>query len=144
MTFILAVPSIISNTGSTGTPLSIDTGNTLSGALLMHGGSNTAGIIYNPNKIVYQSGSLPSNSTQTAMVSSGIVAAYSGTTLAIIAQIQPFILAQASSDDTALANLGGSVINSIGGKLSTTVVPPPPFACGTSVTAGGYTYTTKV
>ena len=71
------------------------------------------------------------------MVSSGIVAAYSGTSLTTTAQIQPFIVAQASNDTTSLANLGGGLINSIGGKVSTTTInTTPAFTCGTSTVTG--------
>jgi prepilin-type N-terminal cleavage/methylation domain-containing protein len=137
MTYILAVPSIISNTGSIWLILAIDSAQkTLSWALLTNGWSNTTGVIYNP-VVAYASGSLPSTTAEKTALATGIATAYSGTTLASVSTIQPYIVAYAANDTTTLASLGGNAGSSVGGSNVVTapvVAVSNPFA--SCVTAG--------
>ena len=59
--YLVALPSLISGTGSTGETLEIKD-NTLSGALLFHNRSNTEGIAFNPT-VVFSGASLPKDDT---------------------------------------------------------------------------------
>ena len=80
-TYILALPSIITNTGSTGNTQSI-TANTLSGTLLFHGRAIRNATAFNPNSLtpVYTStGGLPSTTSQIELLMTSLKTVYSGT-----------------------------------------------------------------
>lgn len=62
ITYVLAVPSIITNSGSSGTFLTIES-NTLSGSLLFNGKSLKAASSYNPNTVVFSGAKLPTSDT---------------------------------------------------------------------------------
>ena len=120
ITYVLAMPSIV--TTQSGTSLDILT---LSGKMLLHGQTNSGGIAYIP-RLVFSSGSLPSNDAERILFASGTALAYSGTVLAGNPQIQPFITALASGNTWSLMNLGGNaVVNWLGG----TWIITPPAAC---------------
>jgi hypothetical protein len=108
MTYILAVPSIISNTGSIWLILAIDSAQkTLSWALLTNGWSNTTGVTYNP-VVAYASSISPIYHSEKTALATGIATAYSGTSLVTSSNIQPYIAAYSTNDTTTLASLGGN------------------------------------
>ena len=111
--YLLAVPGVISNTGTMGTSLDIMS-NALSGTLLSHGKSNTTGVSFIP-KVVYSSGALPSTQSEQILFARGIANAYSGTMLASTQAIQPFIIAANINNTEALAILGKGVHGIKGG-----------------------------
>ncbi|MDD5377025.1 MAG: prepilin-type N-terminal cleavage/methylation domain-containing protein [Candidatus Gracilibacteria bacterium] len=143
-TCILALPSIITNTGSANQTIALETNNLLSGSLLIHKGK-LSGTPFKPsltetnNPIVYCSGSLPSIATEQQVFATNIANAYSGTALATNPSIQPFISALSDvNSGTLLASLGGSVIvNGLRGSAGTsTPLITPTYSCtGTLVTA---------
>lgn len=123
-TCILALPSIISNTGSSTTPtIALETNNLLSGSLLIHKG-NLSGTPFKSNltgtnnPIVYCSGALPSNDTERLGFATNLANAYSGTSFASNPSIQPFVNALAATNSgTLLTSLGGAVVSgSLGGS----------------------------
>ncbi|MDD5376946.1 MAG: prepilin-type N-terminal cleavage/methylation domain-containing protein [Candidatus Gracilibacteria bacterium] len=138
-TCILALPSIIVNTGTVNQNIALETNNLLSGSLLIHKGK-LSGTPFKPsltetnNPIVYCSGSLPSTTTEQRTFATNIANAYSGTALATNPSIQPFISALSDvNSGTLLASLGGGLLNAIlGGNTinsagtSTGVVQAPP------------------
>jgi len=113
MLYLLAVPSIITSypalTGS-----GVDTTTTLSGRLLVHGMTNSGGIAFAP-KLIYASGSLPSNATERIAFASGVISAYTGSVLASSPNLLPFF--QANSSTGALATIGGNFVSTtLGGS----------------------------
>ncbi len=129
MTYILAVPSIMSNTGSTWSVwviLAIDSAQkTLSGALLTNGWSNTTGVTYNP-VVAYAASSLPSNILEKTALATGIATAYSGSSLVTSSNIQPYIAAYSTNDTNTLASLGENAGSSVGGSMVNTQIPQYP------------------
>lgn len=62
VTYVLAVPSIITGTGSIGAILSITDGS-LSGSLLFHGRNLKIASSFNPNTVVFSGAKLPTSDT---------------------------------------------------------------------------------
>jgi hypothetical protein len=89
---VLAVPSIITNTGTTGSSYEISAG-TLSGTLLIHAGSNKTGILFNPNQVIFSGATLPENDTGSGITNMMTLLknAYTGTTLANNATISTLL-----------------------------------------------------
>ncbi len=141
--YIIAVPSIISGTGTVGWTLKIES-NTLSGSLIIHGGSSLTGAIYNP-KVVYASGAIPTTTIEKMLFASGIANAYSGTSLASKSQIQPFVTALSSNNTGSLVVLWGSIV--FGGMtIDTSKIPVPSndftvVSCPTGKTAQNWSAT---
>lgn len=66
ITYVLAVPSIITSTGSIGAVLSITDGS-LSGSLLFHGKPLKSASSYNPSTVVFSGAQLPTSDTSGAI-----------------------------------------------------------------------------
>lgn len=118
--YLIATPSIMSNTGSAGTPIDISTNNILSGSLLTNGG-NLTGVPFQPvlaNAIVFSGANLPTSDTEKVAFATNIANAYSGTSLAANSTVAPFIAALGNSG--TLASLGGTVTASLGGTVAAT------------------------
>jgi type II secretory pathway pseudopilin PulG len=113
--YVLAVPSIIKNTGTIGASYEISTG-TLSWTLLINAGSNKTGITYNPNQVVFSGAILPNNDTGSGITNIMIAlkSAYTGTILTS----SPTISTLLSTSTPWLALYGANVIESqLGGKV---------------------------
>jgi hypothetical protein len=114
LVYVLAIPSIVTNTGALGGP-ALDIGaDTLSGTLLMNASSRVGGIAYNPNKLVYTGVSLPLDDStgQVTTLFANLRIAYSGTVLQDNRAISPIYTLTAT--DTPVA--GPVIINNQLGK----------------------------
>ena len=117
-TYILAIPSIITNTGSSATPrIELANATTLSGTLLFHGRSLRNASPFNPNgtSLIYTStGGLPSTNTEITNLMTNLRTAYSGSTNDIrsISSIASILTMNTGSLTTLGANL---VKNDLGG-----------------------------
>lgn len=114
-TCILAVPSIITSTGSEGQTIEVST-NTLSGKLLFNGKSSTAASLFNPNKPVYCNASLPGDTTAVNTMMGNLKTAYSGSDIAQLPAIQSLLM----TSGTPLTDLGSSLVNKLGGTVVAT------------------------
>jgi len=134
--YVLAVPSIVTSSGGTLVDIT-----TLSNKLLVSGQTNSGGITYATNTsqfLVYSSGALPSTTAGYQLFASGVANAYSGTSLASNASIQPYVSALASNNTSTLVSLGGGVVSSaLGGGANST----PTSSTITYLTASGGTST---
>ncbi len=109
--YLIAVPSLFLNASSWTVVLLV---NTQTGFYIQWK-TNSGWILFTP-KLVFSSGSLPSNDTERVIFASGIANAYSGTILATSSSIAPFITAASTNNTTALASLGWGVVSgSLGG-----------------------------
>jgi hypothetical protein len=91
LVYVLAIPSIVTNTGALGGP-ALDIGaDTLSGTLLMNASPKVTGLAYNPNKLVYTGATLPTDDStgQVTLLFTNLRAAYSGTVLQSNRAINP-------------------------------------------------------
>jgi hypothetical protein len=112
--YVLALPSIVTNTGSLGGP-SIDiAANTLSGTLLLNASPKATGLAYNPNKLVYTGATLPTDDStgQVTLLFTNLRAAYTGTVLQSNRAISPIYALTAT--DTPVT--GPVIINNQLGK----------------------------
>lgn len=145
---ILTLPSIISNTGSSITPvIPLESNNLLSGSLLIHGWK-LSGTPFKPsltganNPVVYCSWTLPSTASERQALATSIANTYSGTSLASSKQIQPFVAALASGDTSSLTTLGGGVVvSNLWGSPTSIVQTIPtwfPFSRTISTNTGNY------
>lgn len=82
---IIAIPSIFLPSSATGTAIT-----NLSPQSFLLQGKTLSGVSFAP-MVVYSSGALPSNDAERLLFSSGIIVAYSGTSLASNSDIQNFI-----------------------------------------------------
>ncbi len=120
--YLIAVPSLFLNTGSWTVVLPV---NTQTGFYIQWQ-TNSGWVLFTP-KLVFSSGSLPSNDTERIIFASGIANAYSGTILATNSSIAPFITAASTNNTGTLASLGGGVVSgSLGGSASTPSSQTPP------------------
>lgn len=104
LVYLVATPSIVtSQIGATGSGFDIISA--LLNKLLVHGQTNSGGTVYTA-KLVFSSGSLPSNDSERILFASGIANAYSGTSLATQSSIASFISALSSNNTGSLASLG--------------------------------------
>ena len=105
---ILAVPSIITNTGSVGGSIEI-TNNTLSGTLLFSGKNLRKASNFNPNISVYCGASLPTNNTSGSLITmmTDLKNAYSGSDVSGISNNVNTLLN--TSGTSALTNLAGTM-----------------------------------
>ncbi len=146
-TYVLAIPSIITNSGAT----KIDT-NALSGTLLFHGKPLVGASTYNPNArtnsgVVFSgTGGLPTNDTsgQLTSIITSLKSAYSGTDIASNSNITNLLATTGTASIQTLGavivkdQLGGTAV-SVGQQQQT-----PAFTCGTSTVSDidGNSYTT--
>ena len=98
---IIALPSIVLASGSTSTIVDATSRN------FLLQGKSLSGIAFQP-KIVYSSGALPATDTERLLFASGIIAAYSGNTLASNSDVASFISSASSTGN--LANIGGNFV----------------------------------
>ena len=89
--YVLALPSITTNTGTLGGPALAIGVNTLSGTLLLNASPKASGLAYNPNKLVYTGVTLPTDDStgQITSLFANLRAAYSGTILQTNRAISP-------------------------------------------------------
>lgn len=115
--YVLAIPSIISSTGSTGQTIEISA-NVLSGMLLLHGKSNTTGISFNPNAVVFSGTSLPKDDTGSGIsnMMSALKSTYSASPdTTNLTALQSIITASTGS----YANIGSNIITgNLGGTAN--------------------------
>lgn len=112
MTYVLAVPSIISSTGSIGQLLSMEN-NSLSGTLLFHGKALNMASAFNPNIVVYSGASLPTSENPTAIANliQNLKNAYSTPAAADIGSLQNISTLLGTSGTGNLVALGNSIIS---------------------------------
>ena len=137
--YVLAIPSIITSTGTVNIPIDIAS-NTLSWTLITNGSQKT-GITYNPNKVIFSGATIPTSDTASGITNMMIALqnAYTGTVLATSnSTIQKLLTTPTSS----LASLWAGVItNQLWGSASasttTASVTTTTFSLSaSSVTAG--------
>ena len=142
LTYVLAIPSIITSSGTTAGGLLRIEQNALSGTLLFHNRPTATFSTYNPNNransgVVFSGASLPTSDTNggiTAMVNA-LKSAYSGSDIASDTNITSLL---ATNGTSAVQNLGTAIIsNQLGGKMTTAVASGGgggggSFTCGTS------------
>jgi hypothetical protein len=117
--YVLAIPSIVTNSGTTaGNALKIES-NALSGTLLFNGKTLSNATTYNPAaKVVFSGSSLPASSTAISDMVTALKAAYSSTP--DIAGNTSVASLLSATGATAVASLGTSIVsNQLGGKIST-------------------------
>lgn len=122
---IIAVPSIFLASGSTGTIADASSRN------FLLQGKSLSGVSFAP-KVVYSSGALPSDETERLLFSSGIVAAYSGTSLATNSDIRNFL--DNTNNTGSLSAIGGNFIRVKFGGNGPSIVSTSSPASNSSVT----------
>lgn len=90
--YLIAIPNIVTPTSVTGITIGS------SQNFILNGSSNASGVAFSP-KVIYQSGALPSNDTEKVLFASGVISAYSGTSLSSTPNVSQFIT-NASSTGT--------------------------------------------
>ena len=118
-TYILAIPSIVTNTGSANTRIELTTANSLSGTLLFHGRSLRNASAFNPNSLtpVYTStGGLPSTNSQIEQLMTNLKTAYSGTGSPTDIRSNSSIASLLTMNTGSLTVLGANLVkNDLGG-----------------------------
>lgn len=122
--YVLAIPSIITNSGTTVSGSLRIENNALSGTLLFNGRSLRNATTYNPNAransgVVFSGTTLPANDSSGQMTSmvNALKVAYSGADIISNANIANLIAATGS---TAIQSLGTTIVSSqLGGVLTT-------------------------
>ena len=152
--YVLAIPSIITSSGTTATGSLRIENNTLSGTLLLNGRNLRNATTYNPNTrpnggVVFSGATLPINDTtnQITNMINAIKTAYTGSDLASTANIASLIATTGTASIQTLGatilkdQLGGSAVSGGGGGQQQQT---PTFACGTSTVtdADNNTYAT--
>ncbi|WP_377701314.1 hypothetical protein [Pseudoduganella sp. UC29_71] len=106
-TYVLALPSIVTNTGSAGQSIEISA-NLLSGTLLFNGKNLTGASSFNPNVVVFSGSALPTSDSGSAItnLAGNLKATYSGSDLAGYGPIQSLV----STPSGGLGNIGTTLI----------------------------------
>jgi hypothetical protein len=125
--FVIAIPSIMSNTGSAGVPIELRGTNALSGALLFNGQNLRGANSFNPNVVVFTGSKsttnplgLPSTRTEITNMMALLQSTYSGSSVRTTQSISSLI----AMNTGALVNLWNtSVIADLGGKIGTQTIP---------------------
>jgi hypothetical protein len=144
ITYVLAIPSIITSSGTTiGGLLRIEQ-NALSGTLLFHSKALAGSSTYNPNArtnsgVVFSGSTLPTSDTTGQLTSliASLKFAYSGSDIVSNTNISSLLSTNGTS---SIQNLGSSIVsNQLGGKMTTAVASGGgggggggSFTCGTS------------
>jgi len=100
--YVLALPSLV--TSQTGTSIDVLS---LSGKILLSGKTNSGGIAFTPS-LVYSSGSLPSDASGITLLTTALQAAYSGSIIASVSNVQNLLTTTGAN---AIVSLGSSIIN---------------------------------
>ncbi|MDD2745404.1 MAG: prepilin-type N-terminal cleavage/methylation domain-containing protein [Candidatus Gracilibacteria bacterium] len=107
MTYALAIPSIMTNTGTANIPIIIEN-NHLSGALLFNGKNLKNASTFNPISVVYGKAGDPSTSTEALNIAIALQSAYSGANNIASNQAIATLLATPTAE---LASLAKTIVN---------------------------------
>ncbi len=113
--YVLAIPSIITSTGSVGIEkIEITSGDSLSGKLLFNGKPLKAASGFNPNQVVYSGGSLPSTDTEMENIVNKLKAVYENSDIRDSSSLAGLLSVTGST--TNLVAFGSSIVkNQLGG-----------------------------
>lgn len=111
MTYVLAIPSILTNTGTAGATIEI-AGTALTGTLVFNGKKLTGASSFNPNIVVYSGSTLPKDASAAQFnavatsIATALKTAYTGTDVASNSAVATLIATPAGS----LGTFGGSIL----------------------------------
>lgn len=133
ITYVLAVPSIVTGSGIAAGSLVEISLNTLSGTLLFNGKNLVGASSFNPNNVVFSGATLPTNDTGSGITNmmTALKTIYGTSDIASNANIANLI----STSTGGLASLGASVLTThLGGSAS--VIAPIVTGTGTNAICG--------